>query len=307
MSSGVGKYRLGPFVFASELPLLELTPLDPAEIANASICYGTVPECIENVVVANETQWWASQTEYLQRVPGVANFFARHGRDIVVQPASGASPEDIRAYLLSPIFAVLCHQNGMFALHASSIRVGDGVAAFLGHSGYGKSTLAACLERRGYPAISDDSCLLDPISSPDKVLVVPVAPALKLWRTAAEQLGISPDGLPRVFSRDDKFRFKVNEIDDRLPLREIFFLEWAERDHPPRFSEVTGVQAIGKLMEFTIFNHLMKPTARQAESFAVAGRVLSQARAFTFSRPRDFTRLDSVVDALEEHFAAGKC
>jgi hypothetical protein len=305
MSSGVGKYRLGPFLFASDLLLPELTPLESTAVANASIRYGAVPERIQDVV-ANETQWWASHAEYLQRVPGVANFLAQNGRDILVEPAPGASPEDVRAYLLSPIFGALCHQAGMFALHASSVRVGDGVAAFLGHSGCGKSTLAACLERRGYSVVSDDSCLLDPVSSPGTVLVVPVAPALKLWRSAAEQLGISPEGLPRVFSRDDKYRVKVAEIDDRLPLREIFFLEWMRPDAPTGFTEVTGVRAIAKLMEFTIFHHLMKPTSRQAESFALAGRVLSQARAFTFTRPRDFAQIDSVVDAVEEHFAAAK-
>jgi hypothetical protein len=305
MSSGVGKYRLGPFLIASELPFPDLTLLDATAVPNASIRYGAVPERIENVV-ANETQWWASRTQYLQRVPGVANFLVQNAREVIVEPVPGSLPEDIRAYLLSPIFSALCHQAGIYALHASSVRIGDGVAAFLGHSGYGKSTLAAFLERRGYAVISDDSCLLDPISSPDTVLVVPVAPALKLWRTTAEQLGISPDGLPRVFSRDDKYRLKVSEIDDRLPLREIFFLEWAEPGAPTSFTEVTGVHAIGKLMEFTIFDHLLKPTSRQADNFALAGRLLSQARAFTFSRPRNFAQLDSVLEALEDHLATAK-
>jgi hypothetical protein len=150
MSSGVGKYRLGPFVFASDLLLPELTPLQPAAVANAFIRYAAVPDRIQGVV-ANETQWWASPHEYLQRIPGIANFLARDGRESLVEPAPRASPEDIGS--------------------------------------------------------------------------------------ATEQLGISPAGLPRVLSSDDKYRLKVCEIDDRLPLCAFFFLEWAAPGAPTTFTE----------------------------------------------------------------------
>jgi hypothetical protein len=280
------------------MPLPELKLLDEDIVANASIRYGAVPEGIDGVV-AHETQWWASRNEYLQRIPGVANFLVRNGCEVIVEEA-GAPAIDIRAYLLSPIFSALCHQAGMYALHASSVRVGDGVAAFLGHSGYGKSTLAAHLARRGYAVISDDNCLLDPEGGAAETLVVPVAPALKLWRNAVEQLGVEPEGLERVFSQNEKYRLRVSEVEERLPLRSIFFLEWAEEaDAPVRFTEVTGVLAVIKLMEFTVFDYLMKATERQSENFALTGRLLSQARAYTLSRPKDFGRMDEVVEALE--------
>ena len=121
---------------------------------------GQVPQRIANVV-ANESCWWASRQEYLLRVPEVANFLVRNGREVLVQPAPGALPADIRAYLLSPIFSTLCHQAGMYSLHASAVRIGAGVVAFLGNSGAGKSTLAAGLAQRGYTIVSDDICLLD--------------------------------------------------------------------------------------------------------------------------------------------------
>jgi hypothetical protein len=312
MSAGVGKYRLGPFLLASEIPLPELHSLeDDTAPADVSICLGTAPERIENVV-ANESRWWASREEYLLRVPEVATFLVRCGREVTVQPAPEALPSDIRAYLLSPIFSVLCYQSGMYSLHASAVRVGDGVVAFLGDSGAGKSTLAACLRQRGYTVVSDDSCLVDTrqadlSADAGPALVVPVAPALKLWRSAAEQLGVSPADHPRVFSRDDKYRLKLPEaetLDIRLPLREVLFLEWEEEpDAPTTFTPVEGVAAITRLMEATHFDHMMKAAGRLTGNFLLCGRILAHARAFTFRRPRNFAHIDRVIDALEEHLA----
>jgi len=324
MYPGAGTYRLGPFLLVSELPLPELEPLagdaGPAGAGadTVSIRLGPVPERIANVV-AKESRWWASRDEYLLRVPQVANFLVRHGREVLVQPAPGALPADIRAYLLSPIFSTLCHQAGMYSLHASAVRVGAGVVAFLGGSGAGKSTLAAGLAQRGYALIADDICLLDPRAvSSGPVLVIPVAPALKLWRSALDHLGTSPESLPRVFSRDDKYRVPVPQPSkpvQRLPLREVFFLEWAnadsaEEDSPnqsveqPTFTPVEGVHAVTRLMEFTHYDYLMKPTGRQTGNFLLSGQVLAQARAFTLLRPRSFAHLDRTLDALELHLAA---
>jgi hypothetical protein len=312
MSAGVGKYRLGPFLLASEVPLPELHPLDAdSGPADVSIRLGIAPEHIDHVV-ANESRWWASREAYLLRVPEVATFLVRRGREVVVQPAPEALPADIRAYLLSPIFSVLCYQCGMYSLHASAVRVGDGVVAFLGDSGAGKSTLAACLSQRGYAVIADDSCLLDTrqadlSTDAGPALVVPVAPALKLWRSAAEQLGVSPEDHPRVFSRDDKYRLKLPQDEAlglRLPLRHVLFLEWADESDPqPIFTPVEGVHAVTRLMEATHFDHMMKAAGRLTGNFLLCGRILAHARAYTFRRPRSFAHTGPVIDALEQHLA----
>jgi hypothetical protein len=307
MPASVAKYRLGPFILASELALPELTRRDADLAADVTIRFGKVPEQLEGVV-ANETRWWASREAYLLRVPGVAAFYAWRGREVVVEPEPGALEGDIRAYLLAPIFSVLCHQLGMYALHASSVRVGEGVVAFPADSGGGKSTLAAYLDRRGYAVISDDNCLLElgpemPGSSDEPTRVVPVAPALKLWRSALEQLGTPPEELVQVFSKEDKYRFRINEIEDRLPLREVIFIEWTDGpDDPITLIPLAGVQAVGRLMQFTHYDYLMKAMDRQAENFVLCGRILSQVGAYVLRRPRNFARIGEVIDLLEEHF-----
>jgi hypothetical protein len=324
MSSSVGNYRLGPFFLESEIPLPELPELDaptahdPAT-PHATIRIAPVPQSIPDVV-AHETRWFASRDEYLLRVPNVANFLVRNGREVLVEPAPNALPLDIRAYLLSPIFSTLCHQAGMYSLHASSIRSGEGVAAFLGDSGAGKSTLAASLAQRGYSVVSDDICLLDPqprdLNLPGDTLVVPVAPSLKLWRSALEALGQSPESLTRVFSTDDKYRLKLPNLTaphqpatrnlqpatPHFPLTQIFFLEWSDTpDEPPSIIPIHGAAALTRLMEFTHYDYLMKATGRKTGNFLLCGRILSQARAFTLRRPRNFAQLGSTLDTLLTH------
>jgi hypothetical protein len=298
MGSEFHRYRLGPFVLASEIPLPELTAL-PAEDAappNAWIRLGNAPHAIPGVV-ANETRWWASATEYLQRVPDVATFHVHDGCEIVVEPAPGSLAGDIRAYLLAPIFSQLCFQTGRYALHASSVRIGDGVVAFLGDSGAGKSTLAAGLERRGHSIISDDMCLLE---TGLPLRVIPVAPALKLWPSALRHLGTTADGLPHVWSKEEKFRMRITEPKDRLPLRAVVFLEWADdMASAVRFEPLYGATALARLLGMIHFEYLVKPTGRRAECFRLCGEVLRQAEAFVLRRPRDFLRMDETTASVE--------
>ena len=299
MGAGLETYRLGPFLIASELPFPELTR-EESGAPNVWIRVGRTPERIDGVV-ANESLWWASQTEYLQRVPGIATFHVSGGRTIVVEPAPDSLPGDIRAYLLAPIFTSLCFQNRMYALHASSVQAGDGVVAFLGHSGAGKSTLAAHLERRGYPVVSDDFCLLGPFPAEGEgPVVIPVAPAVKLWRNALQHLGGSPESLPRVWSQEDKYRLRLQETRERLPLREIYFLEWGEDQESATFEPVAGSAAVTRLMGLTHFEYLMKPAGRLEESFLLSARIVRAVAAYQLRRPRNFDLMEQVVDAIEE-------
>ena len=304
MAARVETYRLGPFLISSEIALPELTPESSGE-PNVWIRLGRAPERIENVV-ANESLWWASVDEYLQRVPGIATFHVSHGKDVVIEPAPGSLPGDIRAYLLAPVFTSLCFQNGMHALHASSVQVGDGVVAFLGHSGAGKSTLVADLERRGYPVVSDDFCLLGPFPSEEAgPVVIPVAPAVKLWPSALEHLGTAPEGLPKVWSQEDKYRLRLREADQRLPLRELFFLEWGDPGEGLQAPErLSAPIAIARLMEMMHFGYVMKPAGKLGDSFLLSGRILRVVPAYVLRRPKDFSQMEPVIEMLDAHLRA---
>src|SRR5215469_3694386 len=92
----------------------------------------------------------------LIRIEDVAGFEIKGGRQIRVWPAGPATQKDIEIFLFGPAWATLCHQRGTLPLHASAIVTGNGVTAFAGHSGAGKSMTAGLLNSFGYELIADD-------------------------------------------------------------------------------------------------------------------------------------------------------
>ena len=89
-------------------------------------------------------------------IEDVADFEVRRGREINVWPATGAAQKDIEIFLFGPVWATLCHQQGLLPLHASAILANGHITAFAGHSGVGKSTIAALLGSLGYELVADD-------------------------------------------------------------------------------------------------------------------------------------------------------
>ena len=78
------------------------------------------------------------------------------GTIIYYQPLGNFETEVIRHLLLTQVIPYAMNLKGIESLHASSVLSPSGVIAFLGKSGYGKSTLAASLIKSGFSLISDN-------------------------------------------------------------------------------------------------------------------------------------------------------
>jgi hypothetical protein len=98
---------------------------------------------------------------YLIHFPGVADFSFRPGHAEVVAKAQG-SPELVNDLFRTAVIPLALQASGYEALHASAVRLEDGVAAFCGFSGAGKSTIAYGLSRRGYALWGDDAVVFAP-------------------------------------------------------------------------------------------------------------------------------------------------
>lgn len=165
------------------------------------------------------------QGVYRLDVAGVAAFLLTGGREIVVAPAPGHDVADLHVYLLGTVLAVLCHQRGVFPLHASCVRFAGGAHAFAGVSGAGKSTLAAALERRGSPILSDDICAID-VSGPIPQ-VLPSIPRVKLWPDALPIAGFAFSPPDPSRQAKHQFSFAAHRSFDPapVPLERIHLLE----------------------------------------------------------------------------------
>jgi hypothetical protein len=301
MKQVAGMYLVGGITLVSEIALPEL-PLVQQQGATphpVTIRFGQVPSQLPDAVEV-DPGCFATTTQYLLSVVGIARYLVTEGREIVVDPDANAVPLDVRAYLLGAIFVVLCQQRGLLPLHASAVAGNSGVVAFLGNSGQGKSTLAAHLAQRGFRVIADDICLID-AAPPGAAMVIPTAPWLKLWRNSLENLGRQAEGLDRVFSDDDKYRLPLTQVLQPEPICKVVFLGGNENSSTATvIEEVPRVEAVPLLMDLTHHSYLLEATGQREENFLRCGRVLSQARAYRLIRPWGLMHLESTVDAVEK-------
>src|SRR5262249_7530177 len=143
-------------------------------------------------------------TEVLLDFPAVGRFLLRAGKEILMDLAPSSLEDEVRADLLGPVFAVLCHQRGITPLHASAMDVANGCVAFVGDSGAGKSTLVATLAQRGHEIIADDVCFLQ-LGTDGDVQTWPGISRIRLWEDARAGLGFDGPGVEREIYGYNKY------------------------------------------------------------------------------------------------------
>jgi len=135
--------------------------------------------------------------------------------------------------------------------------------------------------RRQFDSGLYDMCVLEDLKE-FGVHVVTVAPALKLWRDSVEWLGLSASDLPRVFSKDDKYRLKLDVKQSKHPLRLLFFLEWSVgKDEEVTVLAISPALALSKMMEFTHQQYLVTALGHQERFFELYADLLAGAQRQT--------------------------
>lgn len=228
---------------------------------------------------------------------GVGAFLVTGGRRILVEPDSGAPQEAVRLAILGPVLALLLHQRNLLVLHASAVSIDGRAVAFLGGHGWGKSTMAAMLQGRGHPVISDDLAVVDPGDH----WIVPSFPQLKLWPDAVGALGHTSEELPLIHPDVDKraFRFQRSFNPERLPLRRLYLLAVAE---PIAIERLPPKQAFEALMAHWYCNRFGPDFLRALDLRAHFLRVSSLVRAVpvrVLQRPATLSEDPGLVESIE--------
>ena len=149
--------------------------------------------------------------ELIVEIPGLMRMAMRQGRELVYDPAAGASAGDLALYLGGTGLGALLHQRGRAVLHASAVRMGDEAVLFCGASGAGKSTIAAALVNAGHGHVADDFCVID--FDPDGIpMVAPDGRRHKLWQSAIDGLAINDRRGGLVKSDFEKFFVDPRQI-----------------------------------------------------------------------------------------------
>ena len=99
-------------------------------------------------------------------LPGVGSFrFGAALPDVLAVPEPSATREQVVDAYYRTVLPFALQARGLEALHASAVRMGNGVVALCAVKETGKSTIAYALSRRGHPLWADDAVVF--AASPD--------------------------------------------------------------------------------------------------------------------------------------------
>jgi len=153
----------------------------------------------------------------------------------------------IEIYLLGYVFACWLEWQGIPALHASAVVVGEGAAAFLSSGGGGKSSSAVALMRAGYPLLTDD---ILPIQYSGKAFVGrPGYPQMRMWPGQAQHFLGHYEDLDHVHPAVSKRRVPVEESGLGTfckVARPLVCLYLPERRHPADWGTSIKIEPVSR-------------------------------------------------------------
>jgi hypothetical protein len=295
------RYHAHGVTLASEIELPELTPAtgDPDVVLRR----GAVPEHLPGPVTRGP-RYEAAPGHYLLHIPGVARYWVKDGREIVVAPEADADDRDVRVFVLSSVMGAVVHQRGLLAIHASAVDVGGRAVLFAGESGTGKSTLATAFHESGHPLIADDLCV---VSSADgtQPVVHPGYRSVKLWADALTRVGASlgEKDLIRVGMRKFNVAIPGPPPPAPLPIGRIFMLTNRVADKIT-LTGLTGGATVATIVQETYRRPMMAALGLGNQHFALCAALGRRVPIVQVDRPFLLGDLRRLVQALEQDIRA---
>lgn len=222
---------------------------------------------------------------------------AADGKTIVCRQANQATAESFHVYLLGQALSFALVNQGFEPLHATTLAVDGEAIAFLGESGYGKSSLAACFLAAGHRILTDDLLIVH------DGFAYPGPPRLKLFPAMARKfLGEASRGAPM----NNATRKMIVPLGDRYirttrsPIRAIYALASPRnvfRKQTIRIESLPPRDAFLELVKNT-FNCRITAADRLQRQFTEAAHLAASISVRRLSHPRDLRRLPAVRDAI---------
>ena len=290
-----------------ELSFPDSEPMDSADVSLLVASPDFFREATRSAIVnPSPTGWYKyarldNGQSYL-RWDGLFEFLVdMDGRSIWCGWFGAASLESLQVYLLGHALSFALVKQGYEPLHATSVVIDGQAIAFLGSSGYGKSSLAAAFLADGHRLLTDDMLLLrrtdrgyEGQPGPRRIKLFPKMARRFLAGTAsAVPMNNETEKLVVPLGADHRYSGSA-------PLRALYVLS------PPR--EVNRKQRIGltplttkqtfiALVRYT-FNSLITGSERLERQYAECLGVASQVPARRISHPRVLSMLPAVREAI---------
>jgi hypothetical protein len=209
----------------------------------------------------------------------------------------------IPTIILGVILASLLRQRDLLVLHASVVARDGTAIAFLGDSGWGKSTLGEYFCQRGYTLLSDDILAIEFGAGTPRA--IPGFPQVKLRPDAGAHLRQDYDTLPELYSEGLK---RVHLPTDRFaasacPLGGVFVLE----NRVAQRNELVSIPAAARLQELirhTRIANLFTDARYRQRHLEQCSELIRRVPVRLLKRVRDLNGLPEIFDLVDGTLAA---
>ena len=304
-------YRISGTAFHSSVILPELVPGDHGTPEfTFQLCDGPrdflTPQLWLNHWYSYDGSIWLSFAKindgYLLRFPAYADFIvSRDGRNIICILRQNCPHETMRHLLLNQVIPIVLSQLGELVLHASACTTPQGVIAFIGMTGMGKSTLAASFGLKGFAVLTDDCLLVQ--ERGDQVMSIPSYGGLRLWPESIAALFEEEPVLQPMAHYTDKKRvlFGQDLGVDSLSLKAGYALAQPENDvSGVTITPLTVSEGLFEIVKHT-FQLYVTDHEKLGQAFKRYEWLAKSVPFFKLTYPRDHAVLPSVNAAILNH------
>jgi hypothetical protein len=231
--------------------------------------------------------------------PDVARYGVEGGARILIDAQPGSDLQHLKFYLYTQALPSLLYQRRKIPLHASAIEKDGRIAVFVGHSGAGKSSLAAMIAAKGASLISDDILTFRTMGD-GTVGVDAGISRLHLSDAVAPRAGFQLPAPSARFGARGKHYYRVATLPMEGRLAAIYFLDWED---VPTIEPVDPFQSLMKLRDNAYFHMQIKLLAIESDFMKSYSQIVAQVPCYRYARKRDLDRIEDQAAAIVDHLA----
>jgi hypothetical protein len=230
-------------------------------------------------------------------LPFNLKFFIRNGCEIIVDVPPGIDFSLVRPHILGSGMAFVLRQRGFLVLHASCVAKGDEAIAFLGGSGWGKSTLASAFHQHGYRLITDDVMAIQMDTSIPQVW--PSFPEVKLLPDAADVLQVSDrTALPQPLGYKQTQRLDAQFTTQPVSLKQVYVLRLGEQH---QIEPMSRSQSFVELIQHSRAIKTLRDPSVMVQHFHQCSELVKVVPMGYLKRPRSLEQLSQAIQRVEDH------
>ncbi len=306
-------YQAFGLILSSEIVFPELfMPDSPAGISSdVSIRLGKAP-AKESITGTQKPFSAYNATEFWFLKPGIALYYVKEGREIVIE-LLGGSEEEVRLFFLSNALGALLYQRDLIPLHASGVITASGdVYLFTAPSRTGKSTLLYMLTQMGCRPFTDDVCVLQPDEqegAETAFYATASYPVMKLWGETIKKFEADAPQAQRKLRPDiDKYGVNFHHAFDTSPLKVkgIIILEADKAGKEISIEKLSALDAFRAVEKNVYRRHWVEGMGKGIAHFRHVGALANNIPVYLAKRPVQQDTIRTFAGAIHQVIAPGQ-